>query len=505
MGVNPRRILSEVELSQPATRTRDLFAELAPRPPQFDDPDNPFVRFVSRYRHDRIKFVIHNFKCRLEPWQREVLEALDTGHLRISVRSGHGVGKTALLAWVIIHFVLCRYPCKVVVTAPTFSQLFDALAAECKRWVHALPPGIQDCLDVRSDRITLKAAPSDAFVAFRTSREEQPEALQGVHADHVLLVVDEASGVPESIFQAAAGSMSTRGAITVLAGNPLRASGYFYNTHTLWERWWTRKVACAESSRVDPNFPEEIAAAYGLESNAYRIRVLGEFPTADEDTFIPLHLVESAMGRDIEEPPFATQEIWGVDVARFGNDQSALVRRKGSYVYPAERWRQLDAMQLVGQIKAAWDKLPVLRRPSEIYVDAIGIGAGVVDRLREMELPAVAVNVAESPSLEGPYHRLRDELWGRCRRWLELRTCRLPLDKRLLTELTVPRMQFTSVGKVKLESKDELRKRLSWSPDSADAFVLTFASEPAVASGLALGVTSPWRMPARQPNTDWVV
>ena len=491
-----------------------MFDYLAPaahaRPPlqpqRRHDPSNPYADFVERYSYDRLGFVENVLGIEPEPWQKDALQALDSGELRLSIRSGHGVGKTAFLSWAIVHFVLFRYPSKCVVTAPTFSQLFDALAAECKRWVHKLPVAVQDLLDVRGDRITLKGAPAEAFVAFRTSREEQPEALQGVHADHVMLIVDEASGVPEAIYQAAGGSMSTKGAITILAGNPLRASGYFFSTHRMWsDRWWTRRVSCTESSRVDPSFPREIEASYGRDSNAYRIRVLGEFPNDDEDAFMPLYLVEAAIARDIEEPDYRVTCSWGLDVARFGNDDSALARRRGSYVYPVEHWHGLDAMQLVGKVKHLYDDTPRLMRPTDIFVDAIGIGAGVADRLRELELPAVAVNVAESPSMEGPYHRLRDELWGRCRNWLSSRTTRLPDDRKLVTEMTVPRMQYTSTGKIRLESKDELRRRLSWSPDRADALVLTFGNDYGVASGLTVGSSSSWRRPARKANTSWVV
>jgi len=474
---------------------------------RLDADANPWKTFLAAYGNNRLDFVRHVLRVDVvEPWQVDELRALDEGKLRISIRSGHGVGKTAWLAWVIVHFVVTRFPCKVVVTAPTAAQLYDALAAECRLWVGKLPDSVRELLDVTTDHIALKAAPKEAFVSFRTSRDEQPEALQGVHSDNVLLVADEASGVSDKVFEAAGGSMSTRGAITILAGNPLRASGYFYSTHTVWsDRWACRRVACQDSSRVDPAYPVEIAESYGADSNAYRIRVLGEFPKDDDDAFMPLYLVEAAMGRDITEPLQDVDEVWGLDCARFGNDKSALAKRRGFWVGPIKVWHGLDTMQLVGAVKAAWEDTPRLRRPRAIYVDAIGLGAGVADRLRELELPAYDVNVSEAPGLQGPYAKLRDELWGRCKRWLERRNCRLPLDRALLTEMTVPKMLYSSTGKIKLESKDDMRARLKWSPDRADALMLTFAEEPAIAAGIAAGRNSSWSKPAKQPSTAWVI
>jgi phage terminase large subunit len=183
-----------------------------------------------------------------QDWQREVMSAVAKGQRRCSIRSGHGVGKSSCASWLMIWFLLTRYPVKIVVTAPTASQLFDALFAECKRWIKELPTPIKSLLEMKSDRIELGSSPTEAFISARTSRSESPESLAGVHADHVLLVVDEASGVPESVFEAAYGSMSGKNATTILLGNPTRSSGYFFETHTrLRDSWWTKQVSCLDS------------------------------------------------------------------------------------------------------------------------------------------------------------------------------------------------------------------------------------------------------------------
>jgi hypothetical protein len=147
--------------------------------------------------------------------------------------------------------------------------------------------------------------------------------LAGVHSDNVMLVVDEASGVPEQVFEAAAGSMSGHSAVTIMLSNPTRSSGTFFESQTrLSETWWTRRWSCVESPLVSGEFVDEMRLRYGEESNAYRIRVLGEFPLADDNTIIPFHLAESAMHRDIEMTP-GLQPIWAIDPARFGSDRTA--------------------------------------------------------------------------------------------------------------------------------------------------------------------------------------
>ncbi len=444
-------------------------------------PPNPFIPFIKAYRRDPVSFVKEVLNVEPDTWQAELLMAIATGERRISVRSGHGVGKTAVTSWAMLWYVLTRYPCKVIVTAPTSAQLFDALFAELKRWAKELPPALNQLLEVKNDRVELKSSASEAFISARTSRAEQPEALAGVHSPNVLLVADEASGVPEAVFEAAAGSMSGHNATTILLGNPTRSSGYFYETHhRLKGEWWTRRVSCIDSPRVSEAYVNEMKSRYGEESNAYRIRVLGEFPLADDDTVIPVELVDSAQVRDTKPSPTAPT-VWGLDVARFGSDKSALCKRQANVVHEIRKWAGLDLMQLTGAIVAEYEATPSNARPVEILVDSIGLGAGVVDRLRELKLPARGINVSESPAMGTTYINLRAELWFRVKAWLEARDCRIPRDDQLFAELVGPRFSFSSNGKMKVESKDEMRRRGLGSPDMADALCLTFAGNAATA------------------------
>ena len=463
-----------------------------------------WAAFIARYRDDPAGFSRHVIGMEPLSWQSEVMGALASGQRRLSCKSGHGVGKSSCAAVLILWFLTTRFPAKVVVTAPTSAQLYDALFAECKARLLALPSPVGDLFEATSDRIVLKSSPSESFCSARTSSKERPEALAGVHSPNTLLIVDEASGVPESVFESAAGSMSGMNAATLLLGNPVRANGFFYRTHTdLATDWWTRTVSCIDNELVSADFLRDMASRYGESSNAYRVRVLGLWPESDDDTLIPLSLIEAARDRDVDSSEVAPM-VWGVDPARYGNDRSALAKRRGNYlVEPAKTWRDKSTMELSGIIQAEYDASKISDRPEEICVDSIGVGAGVVDRLIEMDLPARGINVAESASLNQKYVRLRDELWSRAREWFETKEVHIPDDEQFIAELAAPRFAFTSSGKIKIESKDEMRKRgvLGGSPDLADAFCLTFASNAVIA---AHGRRFAWNT-AFEPDTSYVI
>ena len=459
--------------------------------------NNAFEDFVRRYRNRPVLFVQEVLNCEPDPWQKELMNAIASGERRCSVASGHGVGKSTGTSWLMLWFLLTRFPVKVVVTAPTSSQLFDALFAELKRWVREMPEPLQKLLNVKSDRVELIAAPSEAFIAAKTSRKESPESLQGVHSDHVLLCADEASGIPEEVFSASAGSMSGEHAHTILLGNPTRGSGFFYDTHhRLQKNWWTRTVSCLDSPRVSSEYVEEMRERYGEGTNAWRTRVTGEFPVHDDDTVIPLHLVESAMHRDIEAADGVTA-VWSLDVAHMGDDASVLCKRVGRVVTDMRVWRKLDLMQLSGSVMAEYEALPPSEQPGQIFVDSSGLGAGVADRLTELGLPVQGINVSESPSMGTQYLNLRAELWFRLKAWLEARDCRLPRDENLLSELSAPKYSFTSSGKIKIESKSDMKSRGMKSPDMADALCLSLSGDAAIALHGSSGA-SRWNKPIRR-------
>lgn len=409
-------------------------------------------------------------------WWYEASEKLVRSQ-RLSVRSGHGVAKSAFLSISILWFASCYFPCKIPCTAPTAHQLSDVLWAELSKWHRVLRnrmPELADQFEQTQDEFRLKEAPKESFAVARTARADKPEALQGFHSENLLIVADEASGIPDIIFEVGQGTLSTDGAFAILAANPTRKSGFFYDTHhRLRERWGTMVVNGENSELVSKQFIEDIAHQYGADSNVYRVRVLGEFANEDDDVVIPLDLCENAKIREVEA---FGDRVWGIDVARFGRDRTTLVKRCSNATMEAHKsWSGQDLMQTAGRIYAEWLETAPDARPKSVFVDVIGIGAGVADRLMELGLPVVPVNVAEEASVSEKYLRLRDELWFKARKWLEQKNCKLVDDEVLIAELTLPRYSFTSTGKLKVESKDELKKRFPQSPDVADAFCLTFS------------------------------
>lgn len=438
------------------------------------DAEMSRLRCWTESKDNPLLFVRGVLGAEPEPWQAEALEAIGR-HDRVSIRSGHGVGKTTLQAWLALWFLLTRERCKVPVVANSQNQLKDTIWPEIGRWHRMLPAALRDMIDVQTERVVRISDPGGAFAVSRTASINNPEALQGFHAENLLFLIDEASGIPDVVFEVGLGALSTEGAKVVLTGNPTRTSGYFYDTHhTLRESWHTMHVSCLDVPRAQGHI-DDIRAKFGEGSNAWRKRVLGEFPTADDDTVIPLELVLAAVGRDVA-PTTHLMPIWGLDVARFGDDCSALAKRQGNTLLETvKRWRNKNSIQLAGIVKQEYDETPEELKPHLIVVDVIGVGAGVYDQCDVLGLPVMATNVGEAAPTRDNCARLRDELWFRGREWFEERSCSMPRDETLVAELTSPTYSFSASGKAVVEPKAFMKKRGLNSPDSADAFLLTFA------------------------------
>jgi hypothetical protein len=446
------------------------------------DISTVYAEFVQAYRDEPVLFVEKVLKAEPLPWQREFLTLVAKGERRISVRAGHGVGKSTACSWLLLWHLLTRMPQKAVCTAPTAAQLFDALFSEVRHWANRLPEPLRETIEIFTDRVVQKGAPESSFISARTSSAERPEALAGIHSENVLLICDEASAIPEAVFESAAGSMSGHSATTVLIGNPTRNTGLFFKTHhQLKSDWRTMHVSCMDNRLVSQDFVEQIKNTYGENSNAFRVRVLGEFALRDDDSLIAADLVDAAMSRDVALDPQADL-IFGCDIARYGADRSVICKRRGNVVIEMRHWSGEDLMGTVGRIvhEAKMDK------PAVIAVDSIGLGGGVADRLRELKYNVVDVNVSESNALNQSAYRLRDELWIAAKDWLETRAVKLPKDDDLRAELIAPTYSFSSNGKIKVESKSELKKRGMRSPDLADALCLTFSGQGALVGGRAL-------------------
>ena len=431
----------------------------------------------------------------MEKWQQEVLTALRDGKKRLSVRSGHGAGKTSLLAWIVLYGLLSLGPdTKIPIAAGSQQQLRDTIQPEIGKWHRRLPPFLQGLIDIQVERVAIKGAPEEAFAVFRTASKDNPQALAGFHAKNIIFLIDEASAVADVAFEVAQGALSSDGAIAILTGNPTKATGYFYDTHNKLRHRWHCMVVNSEDVPRARGHIEDVIAAYGKASNRYRVRVLGEFPTHDDAAVIPLDLIEASRTRQVQISN--VYPVWGADIARFGDDTSALVKRQGNSLKyddgraPIFEWHGMDGAQVAGRIQAEYRETALHHRPKEIVVDIIGVGASVYDILRlegsECRDIVRGANVSELPARSEEEHRLRDELWFMGAKWFQERACHFPktlptpaqavLVEKLVGELSQPTYDFTSSGKHIVESKKDMKKRGIPSPNLADAFLLTFAA-----------------------------
>jgi len=304
----------------------------------------------------------------------------------------------------------------------------------------------------------------------RTARKEKPEAFQGFHSDNMLFIADEASGIENVIFEVGEGAMSTPSAKTILTGNPTRNDGYFHAAfHKNRALWQVFQVSCQNSKNVDPSYIEEMKTKYGEDSDIYRVRVLGEFPAASSLQFIPSDLVEEAQERE-EQCFLHDPMILGVDVARFGDDQSIIFPRRGrdARTFPLQKYRNLDTMQLAARVAEAVREF----KPDAVFVDGGGVGGGVVDRLNQLSIDCIEVNFG-SKADEGRYANKRAEMWGRMKEWLE--GAAIPDGNDLMDDLVGVEYGFTAKNQIQLERKEDMKKRGLASPDMADALALTFA------------------------------
>lgn len=453
-----------------------------------------------RWRKSPLDFVTEALRAEPDDWQRAVLVEIATSN-RIAIRSGHGVGKSSLLAWIILWYMTVYFPCKIPVTGANFDQLRATLWAELSAWMQRMPQVLQQRLIYSAESLKLRGYPEQAFAVVRTASKERAQGLAGFHSDHVLVIIDEASAVHSLIFEVLRGALTSEGAKLVMAGNPTQRAGDFFQAfHDHRSQWTTVHISSLDSARVSPAWIKEQGELYGIGSNVYRVRVLGEFPRQDFDGVIPLDLLEAAAARDVR--PLDVEPVWGVDVARFGGDRTTIAKRQGNVqLEPVKARTGLDTEQVAGWVVNEWLGTPVTMRPARINIDVIGLGAGVYDKLRRdrrfmtlgsQQTVISGVNVAESPASKDRYERLRDELWFMAREWLQARDCQLCIeDQALIGELAGPKYDERADGRLKVESKDDMVKRGIRSPDLADAWIMTFGSS--TASGRSTDDIALWR------------
>ena len=399
----------------------------------------------------------------------------------VSVKSGHGVGKSALESWIIWWYISTRpYP-KILCTAPTKHQLHDILWAEVSKWKRNSKSLDKD-FEWTSEKIYLKGSQEEWFAIARTSNK--PDALQGTHAEHVLIIIDEASGVPDIVFEPVLGSMSTIDAKLLMCGNPTQLAGFFYESHTTKrELYKTHTIDGSKCERVDKNYVQTIIDMFGKDSDVYRVRVAGEFPKANPDSFIGLDMIRTEKKViDIVE-----SIDLGVDVARYGDDESVVATTYNkSQVERLNVFKHNDTMKLTGQIVNII-KMLNLKYPSiivRVKIDCDGLGVGVYDRLKEVivekNLKAKAIEChfggkGGKVNYDEPieYYNSTGIMWGTLRSKLKNNEITIPNNEELIKQITNRKYFINSDGTIKLERKEDMKKRNVHSPDRADAVVLS--------------------------------
>jgi Phage terminase large subunit. len=430
-----------------------------------------------------------------DEWQKKVL--FDIAHSKMtSVRSGQGVGKTALEAMAIIWFLCCRpYP-KVVATAPTRQQLYDVLWAEVAKWLNNSK--VKNLLQWTKTKVYMIGHDDRWFATAKTATK--PENMQGYHEEYMLFIVDEASGVADLIMEAILGTLSGDENKLLMCGNPTRNSGTFYDSHHKDRaNYKNHKVSSLNSKRTSKENIEMLKRKYHEDSDVYRVRVLGEFPKAEPDVFISLDIVEAAIMRELEDD--GDLEI-GVDVARYGDDETVIAPRVGPRLIDLKTYSKQDTMKTAGWvITTAKDLMNELQKQRcVVKIDDDGIGGGVTDRVREvvqeegLNIHVVDCHNGGAPGDKEHYEDWGAESWASIRDHLQDGDIQLIDDDDLVGQLTTRKYTITSKGRIRLETKKEMKKRGLHSPDRADAVVLAFAPSNIInVAPITIDSTSIWR------------
>lgn len=452
----------------------------------------------ERVSRDPVFFATHFLRTKTWLRQREILTSV-RDYMRVAVRSGHKCGKSTALAILALWWAFTRYRARVILTAASWSQVINVLWKEVRRLYHlAKRAGVPlggDMHELPSSGLKLAG---EAEIIGLSAKDK--EKIAGYSGPNMLFIADEASGIPDSVFEAIEGNRAG-GARLAMISNPTQTSGFFYDAfHSDRSEWHPLHISSEECARLapkelgsntglaTPDWVEEKRREWGVDDNRYRVRVLGEFASDNDNAMIGSAIVDAAKARWAKTTPEGRLTI-GVDAARFGNDSSAVVWARGRWASAPVKFQKLDLVDVAGK---ALETLRDQRRPGErpsIRVDVTGMGGGVADVLRRAKeahgFELVEVDAHGSATIEG-FSRMRDQVWGSLKAWLQ-KGGAIPDDRALLGDLVAPLYGFDVRGALKVESKIELRKRIGRSTDAADALAL------AVFAG------------ADDPNTDLVL
>lgn len=434
---------------------------------------------LDRYAADPVSFCREVLK--FEPWskQREILESV-RDHSRTAVRSCHAAGKTATAARAALWFLAVHPHSRVLTTAPTWAQVRDLLWREIHLGYQAAPEFFGgEIFDTRLELGT-------DWLALGLSTD-RPERFQGHHAEHILLVLDEASGVDQSIIDAAAGALTSPHSRALLIGNPTKTSGEFFDAfHSARGFYNVVKISAFDTPAftgervppevmrrlVSPHWADVHRRKWGAKSPLYEVRVLADFPSQSDDVVVALGDLEGAQRRELE-PGWPL--VIAVDVARFGSDSTVFVVRRGNVARVARTYHGRDLMGTVGEItKLARELAAEHGANPTIVIDDAGLGGGVTDRLRELrEFVVVDYLGARAARTQRDYPNRRSEDWFALSD--ALGQIDLDDDEELAADLLAPKYSIDSQARRVVEPKADTKRRLRRSPDRADALVMAFS------------------------------
>lgn len=392
---------------------------------------------------------------------------------RITVESGHGTGKSSSLSMLIIWYLFCHKHAQIPCTAPSSDQMYDVLWKEIMVWIMKIRiQAFQELIEWTTTHIRMKEAPEVWFARAKTARKEAPEALAGIHGTYVMMVVDEASGVPEEIYKTAEGALTNEIILVVLMSNHTRLIGYYHASHTSdKQNWQCLRFNSEESPIVDWSYVERIATKHGKDSDEYRIRVLGMSPkedAIDDRGYVPL-LKETDLHFCDDIGTLRSPRL-GVDPAGEGRDTTAWVARDKFRAKILAEEKKSTGKSIAQKTTTFVDYLDM--HEHEVTVDMFGEGAKSVVELTWAKKDVWGVNVGEPALDTDRFLNLRAEAFWRLREWLRSGG-ELVRDDRWQELLNI-RFKRNLRGKIQIMSKDEMRKEGIPSPNIADALMLTF-------------------------------
>jgi len=449
-------------------------------------------------------------------WQRDVLRGLaehikgnqvNPETLRLAIASGRGIGKSALVSWLILWMMTTRIGSTTIVSANSEAQLRSVTWGELTKWstmvmnahwweisATKLVPAQWLTLLVERD---LKKGTRYWAAEGRLWSEENPDSYAGAHNhDGMMLIFDEASGIPDGIWSVGAGFFTENipDRYWMAFSNPRRNSGYFFECFNAKRDFWdARNIDARTVEDTDKQVYAQIIEEYGEDSPQARVEVYGEFPATDDDQFISAAVVDAAMKRPAYKDDSAPIVI-GIDPARSGMDSTVIIVRQGRDLIAIKRFQNQDTMQTVGCVIEAIEEY----KPTLTVIDEGGLGYGILDRLNEQRYKVRGVNFGWKAKNPVVYLNKRAELWGEMRDWLK--TASLPPDRRLKADFTGVQQKFTSSGAIQLESKRDMKARGLASPDAADAISVSFAFPVARRDP----VTTVKRVAYSSGNTSWM-